>query len=189
MISLFFAVLCIAFLTYGVNVNKINLIYIPFVYFISSFLELIYNNKYRFLLSIILVIYCYCYVNFIDYYFNDFKPSILFVDGNYFEALEYVESIYGDGYSSICVSTNVTQDYIFNLLTSEVNPYYFNENLIIRDKGNGNYVASYKHYIYDCNELKDDFVYLVSNGDKLIKIAKDNNYNIRNIGDYSILYK
>lgn len=186
MLILFFVVLICTFLFLNVRVNKVNLIYVPLVYFIASFFEFLYHNKFKVLLSFILILYCCYYFSFINVYFNQFKPSYLFVAGDYFKVLDYVEAIYDNkDYSSICISTNVQQDYIFTLLTNHVSPFDFNNNVVIQD----NKVFSYEHYIYDCDELNTDYVYLVSNDDKLIEEAKVNNYNITNIGDYYVLYK
>lgn len=186
MIILFGSIFIISLLVDDVNVNKLNLIYIPLVYFIASFLDWLYNNKYKLLLCFILIWYCCYYFSFINVYFTEFEPDYLFVKDDYFNTLKYVDTIYKDGdYSNICICTNNQQEYIYNLLINKINPYDFNDNLI----RNGNKISGYKHYVYECNELNNTNIYMVSDKNKLIEVAKDNNYNIKNMGNYYILYK
>lgn len=186
MLILFFVILFCAFLFNNIRVNKVNLIYVPLIYFIASFLEILYYNKFKFLLSFILVLYCCYYFSFINVYFKQFKPSYLFVDVDYFEAIDYVETLYDDkDYSNICISTYVQQDYIFTLLANRVSPYEFNKYFV----RNGNKISRFKHYIYEFDELNDDCIYLVESNNDLMKEASVNNYNVINIADYYIFYK
>lgn len=185
MFILFFVVLSIAFFTYGISVNRINVIYIPFVYLIASSLEWLYVKKNKVILGGVFIIYCFIYILFINFYFNDYSVTNLFAGKDYFEAFEYTKSIYHNGdYSGICIHTNKEQDYIFTLLDDGVNPFSFNENLVLKT---GIRVLSYDHYIFECNTLRDDYVYFVSNDSKFFHDI-GNNYNIYKISNYSIIY-
>ena len=115
------------------NINKVNAIYIPFLYFIvKSILFLV--NRIKYILVITVLLYSYNFYNFYSYYINNYnevtKSNYIFAT-SYLEAIEKAFSLDRD---SIYSTNQSAEGYIhFNILC-EVPPSEFNEIVINCDK-------------------------------------------------------
>ena len=186
MIILCCSVIFVSFLIDGVNVNKVNAIYIPFVYFISNFIKYLYDNKYKVMLLFVILYYCISYGSFIKDYFNNDNGN-LFVTDDYFELLDEADEIYDSSkYSKIC---NCNVLYIYSLLYDKTNPYTFNNTLITKSDGVSKYVYGYDKYIFGCDEIDDSYIYIAWEDDENIDRLIDSNFKYDKFGNYYLLYK
>ncbi len=83
------------------NVNRINIIHIPIIYFISlgiaAIVRLLYNSKARVLIAGIVGIYLFYFVWFVSYYFGSYSEAFgAEFDKGLAEAIEYAQSVEHD---------------------------------------------------------------------------------------------
>lgn len=136
------------------NINKLNAIYIPMIYFASRFLYALSKNAKPLAITVVLL-YIVHFAIFMHYYFTDFaNTDLMYFENDILAASEKAESL---GKSQIYVEN---QNYIYTLVTTPISPYEFNENLRIE---NGN-VMEYRKYRFEIpQELNKNAVYIVKN--------------------------
>lgn len=126
MVMLFLVVFLVSMCIKDVNINKVNAIYISFLYFIVVFLE--WLSKYRGIFVVVLVGYCFSFISFVGYYFNDYsveyREKPFFETSSLMEALDYSEAIRKEDY---VIYVLVNQGYIYTLLNYNISPYEFME--------------------------------------------------------------
>lgn len=191
MFDLFIVTLLVSFLIQDLNVNKINAIYIPFVYFIATFIKYLYDRRYNIMLFIIIIFYSINYIQFVNYYFEDYTiNSSLFVDNDYFYALKFAEKIFDNGiYSNICIDTDKGQDYIYTLLYDSISPYAFNKGLILGKIDYGYTVLNYGKYVFEFNKINNDYIYFINKDNDIVNNLIDNGFDCVKFKNYYVLYK
>lgn len=136
------------------NINKLNAIYIPMIYFAGRFLYALSKNAKPLAITVVFL-YVVHFAIFMHYYFTDFaNTDLMYFENDILAASEKAESL---GKSQIYVEN---QNYIYTLVTTPISPYEFNENLRIE---NGN-VMEYGKYRFEIpQELNKNAVYIVKN--------------------------
>ena len=171
-INLWFLAACLLLFTVQPNINRINIIIIPIIYYtIIGIFEIVNNSKYIeilvttiYLLGFIIFINTYTHINFDDY--------LVFV-GGIEDTIEYVNSIEVE---EIYVQYIHKEPYIYTLFYTKTNPNnYIKKVKYFKENGSFDNVKEfgrYKYYLPKDIIPKENIAYV---------IAKDNNLNI----DYS----
>ena len=167
--------LCIA----EVNINKINAIYVPMVYFAGRFLVYI-SNKIKYVWIIVILVYGLQCGIFLHYYFTKFgKTDLMHFENEIIEACQKAESLEKD---NIYIENCVNQTYIYTLIATPISPYEFNKNLQIE---NG-IVTEYGKYKFQIPEkIDENAVYIIKNN--LQKI--ENGFQMEQYGEFYVIWK
>lgn len=182
------------------NTNRINIIFIPMIFFvslgisklslwlglvISSFVEKYEDKRYLFstikftTLLVIGIIYCNLFLGFLKYYFNPkFYPDHI---GHYFhesfiEAVNYVSGI--NTTDKKVIISDVSNAYIYVLFSTRYNPYKYLETVQYKDPYSSfRVVRSFGNY-----EFLQDVNYIIphSNTFYIVENKKKNYFNNTN---------
>jgi len=108
----------IAGLFIDININRINMIFLPLIYFEAVFVHWIFT-KIKLFSALPIVALCAVFVMFINSYFTDFNDTVdyLYFDG-FGEALTYAESVCEN--ENIYITRYVNQPYIFVLFYNQI---------------------------------------------------------------------
>lgn len=191
MFILFLVVFGVCLCVFDLNVNKGNAIYISLVYFIVLFMEWLYINRNKFLLCILLGLYCISFFGFSNYYFNDYSNDysnmVLFEDYSLFEAMEYAESIYDNNER---IYLRVLEGYIYYLLYHDIDPYTFNESAVIsKEMGRVISCDDYKFSLIDMNDFYNhNAVYIMDYQDDFVNSFINRGFSYKIFGNYYVLY-
>lgn len=121
-------------LTTHTNINRINIIFIPMLYFvvlgiyeISEKLQSGYQDKFRYFIGGYYILF---FILFVGYYFTEFNTEIKkqFSYG-LGEAIQYAVKL--DGNKTINITTNtVNMPYIYVCFYNQINPVFFRKNAV-----------------------------------------------------------
>lgn len=187
MLILLFASFFVGLLTAIVNINKLNSIYLPIIYFISVGLyQTIKNTK---ALSLIIIgMYLVLFICFANYYFvtypKEYKDGSLFVSEDFNKSLDFAQKLKTN--ENKIFSPNVS--YIYTLVHDKTSPYSFNKSM----KMEGTDVLQYGDYIFKNSNLKlsDDIIYIIIKDDDTYKVLKkEKNYKFKRNGRFYVFYK
>lgn len=169
--------LCIAEL----NINKINAIYIPMIYFAGRFLNDI-SNQIKYAGLIIILLYCLQGGLFLHTYFEEFaNTDLMYFEEEMIEASKRAEELQK---SKIYVENCLNQTYIYTLIAKPISPYEFAENLHIED----GIVTEYGKYQFEIPyEIDEEGVYILKNEDK-IKELIENGFKIEQYRQFCVLW-
>lgn len=171
--------LCIAEL----NINKINAIYIPMVYFAGRFLNVISRNlKYAWIF--IVLAYCLQFGMFVHYYFTEFAHTdLMYFEEEIIEASRKAEELHKD---KIYVENCLNQTYIYTLVATPISPEEFNKNLQIE---NG-VIIEYGKYKFEIPEQMDEnAVYIIKNDTEKINQLRENGFKTKQYEEFCVLWK
>lgn len=171
--------LCIAEL----NINKINAIYIPMIYFAAKFLnEILHNTKYLWIL--VVALYFLNFGLFMNYYFTEFaKTDLLYFEQDIMDAAKKAEVL---GEKEIYVENCLNQTYIYTLVATPISPYEFNENLEIQNGIVTNY-GKYKFWIPQ--EIDENAVYVIKNDEQKIDELINSGFVFEKYGEFNVIWK
>ena len=168
--------LCISY----VNINKINCLYLPIVYYIGLGIKYVFKKSDIFGL-IILSLYSFYFVNFTKYYFNEYpfytKDIAHFVSDDFYDALTFAKEKSESKKIINIDNRNIIQPYIYILLEEKTNPYTFNKYLKMKK----DVVLSYKKYNFVINEIDNKQIYI-------IKGFLETNMKVKNFGMFNVYY-
>lgn len=161
MLSLFFAVLLVSMIIDKTNVNRSSGIYTSIIYFLTlCCLEILKKSKPAALITA--VVYLVSFGMFLHYYFTDFskdlEPDILFASiSDLNDALDFAETVY-QGDETVYVLGR-SRPYIYTLLSRQVDPYSFNEKMIL---SYDDYVKVYDKYRFRLDVVQPDCIYVLT---------------------------
>lgn len=168
--------LCISY----VNINKINCLYLPIVYYIGLGIKYVFKKSDIFGL-IILSLYSFYFVNFTKYYFNEYpfytKDIAHFVSDDFYDALTFAKAKSQNKKIINIDNRNIIQPYIYILLEEKTNPYTFNKYLKMKK----DVVLSYKKYNFVINEIDNRQIYIT-------KDYLETNMKVKNFGMFNVYY-
>lgn len=169
--------LCIAEL----NINKINAIYIPMIYFAGRFLNDISRNLKYAWVSIILL-YCLQGGLFLHAYFKEFaNTDLMYFEDEIVEASKKAEELQK---GKIYVENCLNQTYIYTLIATPISPYELNENLHIED----GIVTEYGKYKFEIPyEIDENAVYILKNEDKINELI-ENGFKVEQYRQFCVLW-
>lgn len=174
----FFVGLCVSEL----NINKINVIYIPMVYFAGRFLEIIATKSWNLVIIILLAYIINCAL-FVPYYFTEFaKLDLELFENDIMDASKRAEELKKD---IIYVEDCLNQTYIYTLVVTPISPYEWNENLFI-DGGN---VIKYGKYVFEVPEdIDENAVYIIKDNREKIDQLVENGFELEEHGEFCVLF-
>ena len=177
-VTLFLLGLCIGEL----NINKINAIYIPMIYFAGRFLAYI-ANKIKYAWLAIIIMYCVQGGLFLHYYFTEFAATdLIYFENEIIEASSRAEELQKD---KIYIENCVNQTYIYTLIATPISPYEFNENLHIE---NG-VVTEYGKYKFEIpQEINENAVYIIKNDIEKINELIQNGFEMEQYGEFYVVW-
>ena len=161
MLSLFFAVLLVSMIIDKTNVNRSSGIYISIIYFLTlGCLEILKKSRKAAVAAA--VVYLVSFAFFLNYYFTDFSrdldSDILFASvSDLDDALDFVETVY-QGDETVYVLGR-SRPYIYTLLSRQVDPYTFNEKMILSNDG---YVKIFDKYRFRLDAVLPDCIYVLT---------------------------
>lgn len=185
-------VLFCTMLTVGPNINKVNAIYIPMMFFIVTAMKLFYK-KCKIIFAIFMILFVVFFVRFEHFYFCNYESIYgveQYFEKDYLEVLEYVNEKY-EG-REIHVLTSTAEPYIYTLLLSKISPEEFNKGL--HEETINDDLYSYNNYYFRDMNLDGNEVCIVN-------YVEDNDLYLllQNVGfiddeftydkEYKILYK
>ncbi|MCL2860212.1 MAG: glycosyltransferase family 39 protein [Oscillospiraceae bacterium] len=189
--ALISSIIC-GLLIYAPNINKINAVYIPLIYFISLTIYYILRNRKKIFL-IIIIMYIIFFTMFCMKYFSQKNPNILF-DNSTTQVTEYVDNKFSDTSRKIYFDKMAVfrQPYIYTLLANKISPYEFAS----ATPNTWSPVISYGRYNFyensdNINELVQDenAIYIILKSDYMKLNIQNENNNIDEFMDYYIIYK
>lgn len=178
-VTVFAVGLCIAEL----NINKINAIYIPMIYFAGRFFSYIFKHiKYVWL--IVVLAYCFQGSMFAYHYFTEFaNTDLMYFEDEIIQAAKRAEELQKD---KIYIENCLNQTYIYTLVATPISPYEFNEKLEI-DNG---IVLGYGKYRFEIpQEIDESAVYIVKNDKEKINQLQKNGFKVEKMGEFYVLAK
>ncbi len=161
MLSLFFAVLLVSMIIDKTNVNRSSGIYISIIYFLTlGCLEILKKSRKAAMAAA--VVYLVSFAFFLNYYFTDFSrdldSDILFASvSDLDDALDFAETVY-QGDETVYVLGR-SRPYIYTLLSRQVDPYTFNEKMILSNDG---YVKIFDKYRFRLDAVLPDCIYVLT---------------------------
>lgn len=164
------------------NINKINAIYIPMIYFAGKFLCYI-SNYIKFGALVIVLLYCLNGAIFISYYFTEFaNTDLVYFENDIIEASKRAEELKKD---KIYIKNCLNQTYIYTLIATPISPYEFNENLQIQD----GIVTAYGKYQFKIpEEINKNAVYIIKNNSNKINELIEDGFNVEQYGEFKVLW-
>ena len=192
MLFAFISSIICGLLIYAPNINKINAIYIPIIYFISLTIYYILQNRKKYFL-IIIAMYIVFFTMFCVKYFSQKSPNILF-DNSTIQITEYVDNKFTDTSRKIYFDKNAApvQPHIYTLLANKMSPYEFSN----ATPNTWSPVISYGRYNFYENSDKieklvqdEDAIYIIRKDDYIKLNIQNEDYNIDEFMDYCVIYK
>lgn len=182
MLVTFIAEFCVGLCIAELNINKINAIYIPMIYFAGRFLAYIWSHT-KYAWFVIIFAYCLNAGLFINYYFTKFAHTDLqYFEKDIMDASEKAEELSKD---KIYVENCLNQTYIYTLVATPISPYELNENFEVE---NG-MVTEYGKYRFEIpQEIEKNAVYIIKNDDEKINELLENGFNMEKYGKFNVLY-
>jgi hypothetical protein len=180
------------------NVNKLNSIYLPLVYFITTgityFVNLFTSHIKIALSAIIFTIYiiffaCFCVFYFGDGYSEKYDPLPYF-SYSLDEPLDYLSN--HDEYANrTTYIDNLCQTYIYFLFSTKLSPYDYNNSYgesILNDSERGDFVSSYKNYKFtmDSSDIKLYTNYILNKGNVLGDELLTKGFSIKEFEHYNV---
>ncbi len=164
------------------NINKINVIYIPMVYFAGRFVEIVATKSWNLAIIIIFAYVINC-ILFVPYYFTEFaKLDLELFENDIMEASKRAEELDKD---TIYVEDCLNQTYIYTLVVTPISPYEWNENLQI-DGGN---IVRYGKYVFEVPEdIDENAVYLIKDNEEKIDQLVENGFKLERYGEFCVLF-
>lgn len=177
-IVMFLTGLCIREL----NINKINAIYIPMIYFAGNFVYYIVKNS-KYIGAVIVCMYILNFAMFMNYYFTEFaNTDLMYFENDIIQASQRAEELSKE---KIFIENCLNQTYIYTVVATPISPYEFNKNLQIQ---NG-IVTKYGKYNFEITqEIDKTAVYIMKNNTEKIEQLKQNGFQTENYGEFTVLW-
>lgn len=170
------------------NVNRLNGIYIPIMYYIALIIKFIIDKEYYRLFFGIIVVYLISFIMFVNSYFKMLsKNDLPLFDNGMIEIVEHVKKEYGN-IKNIYFELNEYNYWIYEAFVEQLSPSEYVNSF----KRNGLLNVSIGRYYngeIDVNRVDDESIYILNNPTKEEILI---NKNFRKDGfksKYSIYYK
>ena len=155
----------------SVNVNRINIIFIPLVYFLA--VGVLYIGRQRILLVTALTLYSLAFCSFTYHYFTKYQEE---ASGAFFESLDLAINTASDSISGpVCVSDHINQPYIFVLFFRRTDPNVFIRTVQYEDPhAEFQSVKAFDRYVFGLQRCGEDAfdAYVYENGESLPEAAR-----------------
>lgn len=166
-----------------VNINKINAIYIPLIYFISKGIWFLGNN-FKKTYIIVILIYVIELIIFLNYYFGEYADKKLYLfEENILYATEFAEK---QNAEYIYVEQSLNQTYIYTVLASDTDTKVFSKTYKLDEYYRVYEYSNYKFYFP--NEIDKNGVYIIKYDENLINKLKENGFEEEIFDEFKVLY-
>ena len=166
-----------------VNINKINAIYIPLIYFIAKGIWFL-CNRFKKTYIIVILIYLLELIIFLTYYFGEFAEKKLYLfEENILYATEFAEKLEKE---NIYVEQSLNQTYIYTVLASKTKTEEFAETYKLDEYYRVCEYSNYKFYFPE--EIDKNGIYIIKYDENLINILKENGFIERVFDEFKVLY-
>lgn len=172
------------------NINKLNSIFIPSLFFVYSALKYIYINfKIGFIINVI--IFFVAFVMFLQFYFFSYNSrynDVFLFEDNLIQVTKKLEEYEGN---EIYIKSNVREAWIYTLYAKQESPYYFYNNI---HKDNNNLFLGYGNYYFKLpNEIKkeDGKIYVIEDtkdNEELVTKIQESGFYRERCKNYNILF-
>ena len=166
-----------------VNINKINAIYIPLIYFMAKGIWFL-CNRFKKTYIIVILIYLLELIMFLNYYFGEFANQKLYLfEENILYAIEFAEK---QEKENIYVEQSLNQTYIYTVLASKTKTEDFAKTYKL-----DNYyrVCEYSNYkFYFPSQIDKNGIYIIKYNENLINILKENGFKEEAFEEFKVLY-
>ncbi len=185
--KLFFIVSILLMIVCEPNINRLNIVFIPIIYFTVLGIYFIINNNKIILTYLIGFIYILSFLIFIPNYFKQDYNNYYTFENDLEEVIQYVSTIKD---KEIYITNKIKEPYIYVLFYSKYSNKdfyktveYYNPNDGLRQvKHFGNY---YFININENNIKKDSVIYIIKKED--LNLFKNNNCKIKEFKNYFII--
>ena len=173
----------------GVNVNRVNLIFIPIIVMAAQGIIFAFSYIHPKLICVPLVAYLLCFANFEREYFTIYKDQIAnpFCEG-IGDAMEFAQSQSKSG-GKIYVDPNVSYPRVLFYGKVDLNSYLSTVDYINFPSA-FLYVHEFDRYVFtfDLNNVETETVYLLENNDSRYSLFEQQGFSVRNFGKYIVAY-
>ncbi|MBQ6503697.1 MAG: glycosyltransferase family 39 protein [Flexilinea sp.] len=190
MTAAFFSTLLTSLLISEPNINRVNMIYFPLIYFLC--LGVFHAGKGGKIPALLTaVIYLALFTGFFRYYFNDFQKT---ADDSFYissitdlkEALDFAEEVRQNDRRVVVVGKS--QPYIYTILALKTDPYTFD-----REKTTENLeVTAFLHYSFlgflTWDEIPADYVYIFRDKNTIPENIMNMGFATRDFGSLRVYY-
>ena len=183
----FIAAFLLLFVFKEININRINILFFPLIYYISDGLYLVIKEKNIYLNIGIIFIYTIFFVLFEIKYFNDDNKNFVFVD-DIKEMIEYVDLIETD---NIYIDYSFKEPYIYILYYTKCDVHTFINTVQYFDSNNlGRFdnvkaFGKYKFYLPNKKLEQNEICVLKKNDNINYELYK--NYKIKEFKEYVVI--
>ena len=167
------------------NINRINILFIPLIYFAARGAELI-CSRWKLAKITVLAIYAAMFISFENYYFTDYAKTIPYYFCSGLEsAVEAVE----DREGTVYLPDNVFHSQI--MYASEISPYEYAETVeyqyypaaYLKAKSFGRY-----EFGFDSSKPDEEAIYIIAPGENREAFEKSG-FTMERHGVYTLAYK
>lgn len=173
-----------------VNINRINIIFIPILYFtifgfsdVENMLRSEYKKYYPFsLIGLYFIYFCFFCGNYFFIFNDEIKSSFSYGLG---DAIQYAEKIKTNDKINITTNT-INMPYIYVCFYNKIEPTNFIKTVVYKDNNNGfKEVGSFGRYTFGKNKLNTNIVSIFSKDEMEIFNIDFSKY--KNFGNYYIV--
>ena len=170
------------------NVNRLNGVYIPIMYYIGVIVKFIIDSRYYSLFVGIIVIYLISFVMFVNAYFKVLsEKNIPLFDNGVIEIIEHVKKEYSN-VKNIYFELNDYNYWIYEPFTEHISPNEYSKTF----KRNGLLdvsIGRYHNGDIDVDKISDESIYILNNPNKEDILISKNFRKDSFKSKYSIYYK
>ena len=185
-LTFFVSVFLVTMLLDGPNINRANAIYFPLFYFVAvGIYHLVCKRLWTGV--VILVMYLIFFGAFLYSYFVEYPREVhdtyFFVSQDDFEnALSFANQLDSD--EIYVIDEGYHQPYIYTVLALEMDPYTFNEELIM----DNNDIVQIGKYSFQLDEIKEDDVYIFLKEHMVPEEIKNADFDCMKFGSITVYY-
>ena len=185
-LTFFVSVFLVTMLLDGPNINRANAIYFPLFYFVAvGIYHLVCKRLWTGV--VILVMYLIFFGAFLYSYFVEYPREVhdtyFFVSQDDFEnALSFANQLDSD--EIYVIDEGYHQPYIYTVLALELDPYTFNEELIM----DNNNIVQIGKYSFRLDEIKEDDVYIFLKEHMVPEEIKNADFDCMVFGSITVYY-
>ncbi len=188
MVFLFISVFIVSLVIYNPNINRINSVFVPFIFFIFlGLFEILKKN--RIIFAVAGVIYLITFGLFIHTYFTDFPKE----SGSHFlvksikdleSALDFAESVSLNEDSLIYVLDD-PKNTIYTVLAKRMDPYTYNETMVRSYDG---YIKIVDRYRFRRDAFLPEYVYIFTSMDVIPDEMDHLGFDKKQFGSMMVYY-
>lgn len=165
------------------NINKINAIYIPLIYFAARFLCSLASQGKRLGGITVVCLYMISFIMFEQYYFTDFaNTNLTFFEQEIIEISQQAEGLQKP---RIYIENCIKQIYIYTLIATPISPDEFQENLKIE---NGMVTEYGKYQFRIPQKIDENAVYIIKNDEVKKNELVAYGFQEERNGEFSLFY-